>query len=90
MIAKQVAKELNLTNVEFYVYSLYVALKPPKEKIVKIKIVDYRDKAYEIMCLYKTQICFVDTKKGLEYLKRKRYDRFGVFTLTDIGNFYNF
>ena len=89
-IAKQTAKELNLTNVEFYVYAIYVALKPPKEKMIKINIVDYRDKAYEIMKLYKTQICFVDTRNGWEYLKRKRVERFGVFSLKDMGDFYNF
>lgn len=89
-IAKQVAKELNLIDVEFYVYALYVALKPPKEKLIKINIVAYRDRIYEIMKLYKTQICFVDTRNGWEYLKRKRYERFGVYSLNDIGKFYNF
>ena len=89
-IAKQAAKELNLTNVEFYVYALYVTLKAPKEKLIKNNIVNYRDKAYEVMKIYKTQICFVDTRNGWEYLKRKRYERFGVFSLGDIGEYYNF
>ena len=89
-IAKELAKELNLSDVEFYVYALYVALKPPKEKLTKINIVAYRDRVYEIMKRYKTQLCFVDTRNGWKYLKRKRYERFGVFSLNDIGKFYNF
>ena len=81
---------MNLVNSEFYVYAIYVPLKPPKEKLVKINIVNYRDRVYEIMKIYKTQLTFVDTRAGWEYFKRKRYERFGVFSLADCNNFFNF
>jgi len=89
-IAAGVSKELNLKNVEFYVYGIYNVLKAPREKQIKIKIVEYRDKLYEIMKNYKTQLCLKDTRAGLETLKRKRSERFGVFKFEDMDKFYNF
>jgi LmbE family N-acetylglucosaminyl deacetylase len=91
LIAKNAAKELNLNNVEFYVYASYNVMKAPMEKQVKIKIADYREKVYEIMkkC-YKTQQALKDTRLGWQALKRKRSERFGIFSLEEAGNFYNF
>lgn len=89
-IAKGAAKELNLENTEFYVYAIYNILRAPKEKQIKIKITKYRDKLYDIMKNYKTQLCFRDTRLGWETLTRKVTERFGIFTYEDIGKFVNF
>jgi len=89
-IAKQAALDLNLQNTEMYVYTIYNINKAPLEKQIKIKIADYRDKVYDIMSLYKTQLALKDTRLGWQTLKRKRTERFGVFTLGDVGKFYNF
>ncbi|MHA1688320.1 MAG: PIG-L deacetylase family protein [Promethearchaeota archaeon] len=90
LIAKNAAEELNLTKTEFYVYAIYNVLKAPREKQVKINIVKYRNKLYEIMKNYKTQLCLKDTSVGWETLKRKRSERFGVFYHNDMNNYYNF
>ncbi len=90
LIAKNAAKELNLTTTEFYVYAIYNVLKAPREKQVKINIVPYRDKLYEIMKNYKTQLCLKDTRIGWLTLKRKRSERFGVFHFEDMNQYYNF
>lgn len=89
-IAVGVSKELNLKNVEFYVYGIYNVLKAPREKHIKIKIVEYRDKLYEIMKNYKTQLCLKDTRAGFETIKRKRTERFCLFIFEDMDKFYNF
>ena len=47
-------------------------------------------KIYEIMELYKTQLLLKDTRLGWQTLTRKRSERFGIFSLKDAGNFYNF
>ena len=89
-IAKEAAIELNLVNTEFYVYAIYNLMKAPMEKQVKIRIAEYRDQIYNIMALYKTQLTLKDTRMGWLTLKRKRSERFGVFNLSDAGEFYNF
>ena len=89
-IAKEAAIELNLVDIEFYVYAIYNVMKAPMEKQVKIRIVEYRDQIYDIMALYKTQLALKDTRMGWLTLKRKRSERFGVFYLSDAGKFYNF
>jgi len=89
-MAKRAAIELKLRNIEFYVCTLYNILKAPKEKQIKINIVDYRDKLSEIMKNYKTQLCLKDTRAGWETLKLKRTERFGIFTLEDANKYYNF
>lgn len=89
-IAKQAALELNLQDVEMYVYTIYNVNKAPLDKHIKIKIADYRDKVYEIMSLYKTQLALKDTRLGWQTLKRKRSERFAVFSLDEAGKFYNF
>ncbi|MBY9010586.1 MAG: PIG-L family deacetylase [Candidatus Lokiarchaeota archaeon] len=90
IIAKEAAIELNLVNTEFYVYAIYNLMKAPMEKQVKIRIAEYRDQIYDIMALYKTQLALKDTRMGWLTLKRKRSERFGVFSLDDAGRFYNF
>ena len=60
------------------------------ETVIKIIIADYRDRAYDILSLYKTQLALIDSRYGWLTLKRKRSERFGVFSLEDAGNFYNF
>ena len=89
-IAKTAAMELNLKDVEFYVYAIYNVMKAPMEKQVKIRMSEYRDKVYNIMALYKTQLALKDTRLGWITLKRKRSERFGIFSLRDAGKFYNF
>ncbi len=90
-IAKRAAKEANLKNAEFYIYALYNVLKAPKEKQIKINVVQYQNKIYELMKGYRTQLCLKDTKMGWEYaLKRKRSERFGVFRFEDMNKFENF
>jgi LmbE family N-acetylglucosaminyl deacetylase len=89
-IAKKAALELNLENVEFYVYAIYNLMKAPMEKQIKVRISDYRFNVYEIMKNYKTQLLFKDTRLGWQTLTRKRAERFGVFSLKDVGEFYNF
>jgi len=90
LMAKTAAQELNLTNVEFYVYTLYNVLKAPIEKHVKVKMVEYRDKLYNLMKIYKTQITLSTSKTAWETLKRRRKERFGLFFLEEAGNYYNF
>ena len=86
-IAKQAAIELNLNNAEMYVYAIYNVNKAPIEKHVKVKIADYRDRVYDIMSLYKTQLALKDTRLGWQTLKRKRSERFAVFSLEEAGKF---
>ena len=89
LIAKRVAKELDLKNSEFYVYYINT-MKVPKEKRVKIRMAEYREKLYEIMAIYKTQLCLKGTRGGWDTLKRKRTEGFGVFKFSDIDKYYNF
>jgi LmbE family N-acetylglucosaminyl deacetylase len=89
-IAKNAALELNLVNVEFYVYAIYNLMKAPMEKQVKVRISNYRFRIHEIMKNYKTQLLFKDTRLGWQTLPRKRAERFGVFSLQEAGQFYNF
>jgi len=89
-MAKFAAKEMELKNVEFYVYAIYNVLKLPMERQIKVKMVEYRDQLYELMKGYKTQLCLKDTSMGWQTLKRRRMERFGVFKLEDCNHFYNF
>ena len=89
-IAKNAAIELNLVNTEFFVYAIYNLLKTPMEMQKKVRISEYRLRVYEIMKIYKTQLLFKDTRLGWQTLTRKRSERFGVFSLKDAGNYYNF
>lgn len=85
-IAKTAAKDLNL-DIEYYVYALYNVMKAPREKHLKIKISDYNEKLYDIMKLYKTQLCLKDSRMGWKTLTRKRMERFGVFKLEEMNNY---
>jgi LmbE family N-acetylglucosaminyl deacetylase len=89
-MAKTAAQELDLVHLEFYVYALYNLITAPIEKQVKIRMEEYRDKLYELMKIYKTQITLSSSRLGWEALKRKRKERFGVFFLQDAGKYYNF
>ncbi len=89
LIATGAANELDLVNTEFYVYYINT-MKVPKEKRVKIKMAEYREKLYEIMAIYKTQLCLKGTRGGWDTLKRKRTEGFGVFKFSDIDKYYNF
>jgi len=85
IIAKRSAKELNL-NAEFYVYYSV----SPREKQIKIKTAEYKEKLYEIMKLYKTQLCQKGTHAAWGTLKRRRSERFGVYKLEDMNKYDNF
>lgn len=89
-MAKLAAIELKLGNAEFCVYAIYNVLKIPMDRQIKIKMVEYRDKLYELMKGYKTQLCLKDTYLGWQTLTRRRMERFGVFSLEDANKFYNF
>jgi LmbE family N-acetylglucosaminyl deacetylase len=89
-MAKKAAQELNLSKIEFYVYTIYNVLKAPIEKHIKIKMVEYRDILYDIMKIYKTQITLSTSKIAWQTLKRRRKERFGLFYLEEAGKFYNF
>ena len=89
-MAKSAAVEMKLDKTEFYVYAIYNILKIPMDRQIKIKMVEYRDKLYELMKGYKTQLCLKDTNMGWQTLKRRRMERFGVFGLDDANKFYNF
>lgn len=85
IIAKKAAKELDLNAELFVYYSI-----SPKEKQLKINIAKYRERLYEIMKIYKTQLCIKGTRAGWETLKRKRSERFGVYKLEDMDKYNNF
>ena len=89
-IAKEATKQASLRETEFYVYALYNVLKAPREKQIKVKIVKYQEKLYELMKGYKTQLCLKDTRMGWKALKKKRSERFGVFNFDDMNKFENF
>jgi LmbE family N-acetylglucosaminyl deacetylase len=85
LIAKKAAKELNL-DAEYYVY--YAV--SPKEKQVKVKVKPYRDRLYDIMSLYRTQLCIKETRAGWGTLKRRIFETFGNYNLQDMGKYKNF
>ena len=85
IIAKTAGKELELDSEYFVYYSV-----SPKEKQTKVNIAKYREKLYEIMKIYKTQLCIKGTRAGWETLRRKRTERFGVYRLEDMEKYNNF
>lgn len=89
LIAKRGANELGLTNVEFYVYYMN-PMNAPKEKRAQVRMAEYREKLYEIMSIYKTQLCLKVANMGWSTLKRRRVERFGVFKLEDAEKFSDF
>ncbi|MFX1325912.1 MAG: PIG-L deacetylase family protein [Promethearchaeota archaeon] len=90
IIAKEAARALNLRDAEFYVYNIRGILNIPQDKQIKLNMVDYRSKILEIMRGYKTQLCFKETALGMEFLKRRRTERFGIFNFTDMDKYVNF
>lgn len=89
LIAKRVATELGLTNVEFYIYYMN-PMNAPKEKRAKIRMAEYREKLYEIMSLYKTQLCLKAANFGWPTLKQRRTEYFGVFKYEDMEKYSDF
>ncbi len=89
-IAKKIALKLNLDNIEFYVYNLYNPLKAQGEKLIKIKIGDLRFKVYKALKIHKSQFYTKNMGWQVEAYKEKRRERFGLYTLEDAGNYYNF
>ncbi len=89
-IAIRVAEELNLHNLEFYVYALYNPIKAQGEHLVKIKLGDKRFKVHEALKLHKSQFYTKDMGWQTEAMKEVRRQRFGLFHLEDKGKFYNF
>jgi LmbE family N-acetylglucosaminyl deacetylase len=89
-IVKKAAEELRLKDVEFYVYNIRGVLKVPREKQIKVNVVQYRSKIIEIMKSYKTQLCIKETKMGFEMLKRRRAERFATLNFNDINQYVNF
>ncbi|MFX1442539.1 MAG: PIG-L deacetylase family protein, partial [Promethearchaeota archaeon] len=85
IIAKTAGKELSLDSEYLVYYSV-----SPKEKQIKVNIAKYREKLYDIMKIYKTQLCIKGTRAGWETLRRKRTERFGVYRLKDMGKYDNF
>jgi len=90
IMAKNAAIILGLEQAEFYVYAIYNVLKVSMDKQIKIEMARYRDRLYDIMGLYKTQLCLKDSSMGRETLKRRRKERFGIFHLEEANKFYNF
>jgi LmbE family N-acetylglucosaminyl deacetylase len=90
IMVKKAAITLKLDQIEFYVYAIYNVIKVSMDKQIKIEMARYRDRLYEIMGLYKTQLCLKDSSMGREMLKRRRKERFGIFHLEDANKFYNF
>ncbi len=89
-IAVGAAKELDLKNTEFYGYCIYVAQKVPKEKLVKINIREYRDKIFEALSKYKSQLVISLVRAFYNTIKKKPAEFFGRYSFSDIGKYYNF
>jgi LmbE family N-acetylglucosaminyl deacetylase len=89
-IAVKVAQELNLKNLEFYVYALYNPLRAEGEHLIKIKIGDLRFKLYDALKIYKSQFWDKEMYRNSLWVKGKRRERFGYYKLSHVGKFYNF
>jgi len=89
-IAIKAAQELNLKDLEFYVYTLHTPLRAEGVQLVKIKIGDLRFKLYEALKIYKSQFWDNEMFRNSLWVKGKRRERFGYYKFEDIGKFYNF
>ena len=89
-IAIKVAQNLNLKNLEFYVYALYNPLKAEGENLVKLKIGNLRFKVYEALKLHKSEFYTKDMGWQSLAMRDRRRERFGFYHLKDKGKFYNF
>jgi LmbE family N-acetylglucosaminyl deacetylase len=88
-IAIKVAKELNLDNIDFYVYALYNTLKAGNHLFLN-KIGDLRLKVYDAVKLHKSLFYIKSNELEIRSLKSRRKDKFGVYKLYEKGQFYNF
>ena len=89
-IAIKVARELNLHDLEFYVYAVYNPLKAEGENLVKIRVGNFRFKVYEALKLHKSEFYTKDMNWQSLAMRDRRRERFGFYMLKDKGNFYNF
>jgi len=89
-IAIKVAKELNLYDLEFYVYAIYNPLKAQGEHLVKIRVGNFRFKVYESLKLHKSQFYTKDMGWQSLAMRDRRRERFGFYKLEDKGKNYNF
>ncbi|TXT66440.1 MAG: hypothetical protein BAJALOKI3v1_30099 [Promethearchaeota archaeon] len=89
-ISTTAAKELGIPDVEFYIYAVYLSIKAPREKQIKIDISDYNQKIYQALQLYKSQTVITTVQASFERMKKKKWERFGVFKLDDLGKYHNF
>ena len=89
-IVVRTAQKLDLTDVNFYGYTVYGENKAPKEKVLEIPVEQYVLKIYEAFKLYKSQLCITHVLDYLNQVKSRRYERFGVYKLSDLGKYYNF
>ncbi len=88
-IAIEVAKNLNLTHLDFYVYALYNILKAGNHLLV-IKIGDLRFRVYEAVKLHKSLFYIKTNELETKSLQSKRKNRFGVYKFHEKGKYYNF
>lgn len=89
-IAIKVVERLQLKEVEFYVYSIYVPLKAEGGHLIKVKVGNLRFKAYEALKKHRSQFFTKDMQWQSKWVEGKRRDYFGVYTLADKGKHYNF
>jgi len=89
-IAIKVAKELNLNNLEFYVFALYNPLQAQGENLVKIRIGNLRFKVYDALKLHISEFYTKDMNWQSLTMRDRRRERFGFYRLKDKGNFVNF
>ena len=89
-IAFKIAEKLDLNNIEFYVFSIYVPLKAEGEHLVKVKVGDLRFKAYEALKKHRSQLFIKTLQNYSTWVEGKRRDYFGVYKLADKGKYYNF
>lgn len=89
-IALNVAHELELNHLKFYVYALYNPLKAQGDNLIKIKIGDLRFKVYQALKLHKSQFYTYNMGWQVEAMKGRRRERFGYYHIKDKGKFYNF
>jgi LmbE family N-acetylglucosaminyl deacetylase len=89
-IATTASQEFDLKDVEFYVYAIYVTLKAPKEKRIKINVEDYTSKAHKALLRYESQKYLTHVKDSYEIVRQRKKEKFGIFKLEDIDKYKNF
>lgn len=89
-IAVQTAQELDLQEIEFYVYAVYLSIEAPKIHQVRVNIKDYNKTIYQALQLYKSQKYIKTVNAVFERKKNEKWERFGVFSIEDLGKYKNF